>query len=557
MRLPTGLAEAGQRGAGAGAGARDARKPRGRGSALWPVNLSSTPPMRCTRMGRRCSPPMPPRNRPDTRTTRCGAHVRDADAVSSAPSCPTTPSMGTRPSRAWCAWGGAGLHPVAAATARGIPVATCRAATRRPWRNMVLRFVPPAPAAGPHDGALRANGWNPARGLADGTSELGATTLGIVGLGAIGSRIAAIASAGFGMRFLGASRSGRCGGCRGGGPAAPVRGRATPSPSPARSRRRRKVSSAPTSSAACRPTRCSSIPRAGPSWTRRALVAAVRDGRIAGAATDVYDAHPVQPDDALFGLEGLLMTPHVAGITATSMRAMSLGAAERCCACCAASGRKPRQSRMPDCLKVHHAHFRHPRVPSPSVCRRARMSPSASAAAVKRDAVLVRVETDEGIVGWARPITAAAPAPSPSSSTRPFPNWWWGSIRWMPSASGEGLSHAACEPWHGRAARHGPERARHRPVGHSRQGPMARPSTACSAARPAGSRPMRAASRSAGRTLRVSAEEALSYVAQGYRALKCGVGDTPSRDVRGCRRCARRWGWRSTSSWTAIPLHAG
>ncbi len=42
---------------------------------------------------------------------------------------------------------------------------------------------------------------------------------------------------------------------------------------------------------------------------------------------------------------------------------------------------------------------------------------------------------------------------------------------------------------------------------------------------------MRAASRSAGRRRSRSREEALGYVAQGYRAVKLRVGDNPRDDV--------------------------
>ena len=39
-------------------------------------------------------------------------------------------------------------------------------------------------------------------------------------------------------------------------------------------------------------------------------------------------AQPVPPDSPLFACPRLLMTPHVAAITATSLRQMSVGAAE-------------------------------------------------------------------------------------------------------------------------------------------------------------------------------------------------------------------------------------
>ena len=58
------------------------------------------------------------------------------------------------------------------------------------------------------------------------------------------------------------------------------------------------------------------------------LIAALKDGVIAGAATDVYDHHPLAPDHPLLDCPNILLTPHVAGITATSTRAMGMRAAE-------------------------------------------------------------------------------------------------------------------------------------------------------------------------------------------------------------------------------------
>jgi len=58
------------------------------------------------------------------------------------------------------------------------------------------------------------------------------------------------------------------------------------------------------------------------------LIDALHRGAIGGAAIDVYDAQPLPPDSPLFACPRLLMTPHVAGLTATSLRQMSVGAAE-------------------------------------------------------------------------------------------------------------------------------------------------------------------------------------------------------------------------------------
>ena len=43
-----------------------------------------------------------------------------------------------------------------------------------------------------------------------------------------------------------------------------------------------------------------------------ALVAALEDGAIAGAALDVFETEPLPPDHALWSMENVIMTPHVA-----------------------------------------------------------------------------------------------------------------------------------------------------------------------------------------------------------------------------------------------------
>lgn len=53
----------------------------------------------------------------------------------------------------------------------------------------------------------------------------------------------------------------------------------------------------------------------GPQIDEPALLEALRERRIAGAALDVFDKEPLPADSPLWNLENLLITPHTAGIT--------------------------------------------------------------------------------------------------------------------------------------------------------------------------------------------------------------------------------------------------
>ena len=60
-----------------------------------------------------------------------------------------------------------------------------------------------------------------------------------------------------------------------------------------------------------------------------AVAAALRSGHLGGAALDVFDAEPLPAGSPLAGAPNLILTPHVAGVTAESNVRVSTMIAER------------------------------------------------------------------------------------------------------------------------------------------------------------------------------------------------------------------------------------
>ncbi|HZW76070.1 MAG TPA: hydroxyacid dehydrogenase [Caldimonas sp.] len=60
-----------------------------------------------------------------------------------------------------------------------------------------------------------------------------------------------------------------------------------------------------------------------------ALATALKSGRLAGAALDVFESEPLPPGSVLVGCPGLILTPHIAGVTRESNVRVSTMIAER------------------------------------------------------------------------------------------------------------------------------------------------------------------------------------------------------------------------------------
>ena len=222
---------------------------------------------------------------------------------------------------------GLDMIPVAAATALGIPVANLPGSnTTAVVEYCVAAMLHFRRGLGALDSRLRQGGWAAARPLADVGVELGQSVCGIVGVGAVGAQLAGVAQ-GLGMRVIGLTRRPE---------ALPEHVQAVNKQDlfeqadvvvlccPLNEQTRGLVDAATVG--LMKPGAILINVSRGPVIDTAAVLAALRQGHLGGAALDVHDRQPLTGQEALFDCPGLLLTPHVAGITATSLLGMSEGA---------------------------------------------------------------------------------------------------------------------------------------------------------------------------------------------------------------------------------------
>jgi D-3-phosphoglycerate dehydrogenase len=246
---------------------------------------------------------------------------------------------------------GTDLVPLESATAHGVMVANlpginaqsaaeyCAMAMLMLARN-ILSIVD----------SLKKNPWDEARRLGSGAHEIAGMTLGIVGVGAIGGRLAKIARHGFGMKVLGHQRRLD----RVPAEASPVSLEDLLTKSDfvvlacPLTPQTRYLMNAKTV-ALMKPTAWLINVGRGPVVQEEALIEALREKRIAGAMLDVYEHYRLEPGHPLFSLDNVILTPHLAAVTREARARAGVAAADEMLRIL--HGERPRNLVNPEVLK--------------------------------------------------------------------------------------------------------------------------------------------------------------------------------------------------------------
>lgn len=178
------------------------------------------------------------------------------------------------------------------------------------------------------DIALRSKGWSEGRAFSDHGHDLSGRTIGIFGMGNIGREVSRLAQA-LGMPVISTTRRPET---------LPAHVEAVSLDAlcarsdvlvlccPLNSETRGAINA--TRIASMQPGSVLVNVARGPVVDTAALIEALRQRQILGAALDVFDAQPLPGNHPLFDLNNVILTPHMAGITADSMLRMGMGAAD-------------------------------------------------------------------------------------------------------------------------------------------------------------------------------------------------------------------------------------
>jgi D-3-phosphoglycerate dehydrogenase len=225
---------------------------------------------------------------------------------------------------------GLDLVPIKAASERGIPVANIPGGNAQSVAEYCVMAMMVLARNFPEiHSSIRTKQWDETRLLGAKAHEIATMTVGIVGVGEIGRRVARICGSGFGMRVLGNQRR---------------LDRLPPEAAPALLDK--LVSESDFVVVTCPLTpethhlfnhaRLKSMKPAawlinvgrGAVIDESALVEALQKNTIAGAMLDVYEHYRLDPGHPLLTLDNAVLTPHLAGMTRESRKRMGAAAAE-------------------------------------------------------------------------------------------------------------------------------------------------------------------------------------------------------------------------------------
>ena len=243
---------------------------------------------------------------------------------------------------------GTDLVPLAAANAKGVLVANLPGENAQSVAEYcVMAMLMLARNVVAITAAMRAQPWDEARRLAMPAREIAGLTVGIVGVGDIGRRVAKICRLGFGMRVLGTQR------------------RLDRLPEEAQGVGLDELVAqsdfvvlacplTPETKHLFNAVRLGAMKREawlinagrGPVVDETALVDALHEKRIAGAMLDVYEHYRIEPGHPLFALNNVILTPHLAGSTRESRARAAVRAADEMLRMLA--GEKPRNLVNPE-----------------------------------------------------------------------------------------------------------------------------------------------------------------------------------------------------------------
>jgi D-3-phosphoglycerate dehydrogenase len=268
---------------------------------------------------------------PDSAPATIRALARDADGIIIRSKLPDDIFEAAPRLRAVVVHGtGTDLVPLESASAHGVVVANLpgiNAQSVAEYCAMAMLML--ARNVLPIVNSLKNLPWDDARRLGAGAHEIAGMTLGIVGVGEIGGRLAKIARHGFGMRVLGHQRR---------------LDRLPPETVPAPLQELLShgdfiVLACPLTPQTRYLVNRETISRMKTSvWLinigrgavvqEEALIEALRTKRIAGAMLDVYEHYRLEPGHPLFALDNVILTPHLAAVTKESRARASVAAAD-------------------------------------------------------------------------------------------------------------------------------------------------------------------------------------------------------------------------------------